>query len=456
MMLKKIARLRVPLGFVFGVLAIWLADPTPRTLVIGAIVAIAGEAIRIWAAGHLEKGREVTASGPYAWTRHPLYLGSTLIGIGLAIGAGSILVAAIVLGYLAITLTAAIRTEEAHLTEKFGAAYPEYRAGRHSVQRQFSLERAMRNREYRAAIGVLVVLAVLTAKVFAPGAAAAAVQEAQVFAPGSVSDANEQWRITFTPDGRTAYFAESEKFFPFSRKATIYMSTLRDGRWSPPVVAPFSGTHSDIDPFITPDGQRLYFSSIRPVGGVAKDDIDIWMVEGTARGWSKPVHLGPEVNSGADELYPSASADGTLYFASGPQAPAAGRHYDIYRARRAATGFSPREVLGPAINSTPAATDPGPQAAWDFNPEVSADGTLLVFTSLRPGGHGLGDLYASRFVAGKWTPAVNLGPPVNTAADEYHPTLSRDRSQLYFVRRGSAPGDFFTVPVASIPALSGK
>lgn len=167
-MLKKIARLRVPLGFGFGLLAIWLADPTPRMLGIGAVVALLGEAVRVWAAGHLEKGREVTASGPYGWTRHPLYAGSTLIGIGLAIASASAVVAAIVLGYLAVTLTAAIRTEEAHLTEKFGAAYPEYRAGRHSVARRFSLERAMRNREYRAAIGVLVVLGILLWKAGQP------------------------------------------------------------------------------------------------------------------------------------------------------------------------------------------------------------------------------------------------------------------------------------------------
>jgi protein-S-isoprenylcysteine O-methyltransferase Ste14 len=168
-MLKKIARWRVPLGFAFGLLALWLAEPTRQSILVGALVALIGEAIRVWAAGHLEKSREVTASGPYAWTRHPLYFGSTLIGIGLAIGAASVAVALLVLGYLVVTLTAAIRTEEAHLTEKFGAAYPEYRAGRHSVRRSFSLERALRNREYRAAIGVLVVLAVLAGKVLYEG-----------------------------------------------------------------------------------------------------------------------------------------------------------------------------------------------------------------------------------------------------------------------------------------------
>jgi protein-S-isoprenylcysteine O-methyltransferase Ste14 len=166
-MLRRIARLRVPLGFLFGIIVLWLATPTSTTLVIGAAIAIAGEIIRIWAAGHLEKGREVTSSGPYSFTRHPLYLGSTLIGVGLAIGSGSWIVAAIVLAYLAITYTAAIRTEEAHLTAKFGDAYPAYRAGRMSVPRAFSFERAMRNREYRAAIGIAVVLIVLLWKAYA-------------------------------------------------------------------------------------------------------------------------------------------------------------------------------------------------------------------------------------------------------------------------------------------------
>jgi protein-S-isoprenylcysteine O-methyltransferase Ste14 len=164
--LKRIARLRVPFGFGFGLIALWLAHPTARTFAIGAVIASAGELTRIWAAGHLEKGREVTMSGPYRLTRHPLYLGSTLIGLGLAVGAASAAVAIIVIAYLAVTLTAAIRTEEAHLTEKFGAAYPDYRAGRApGAHRQFSVERAMRNREYRAAIGVVLVLAVLWLKV---------------------------------------------------------------------------------------------------------------------------------------------------------------------------------------------------------------------------------------------------------------------------------------------------
>jgi protein-S-isoprenylcysteine O-methyltransferase Ste14 len=167
----RIARLRVPLGFLFGVFVLWLAHPTWRTLAAGALIAAAGEAIRVWAAGHLEKGREVTSTGPYAMTRHPLYVGSTIIGIGLSIASASIVVGALVIGYLLVTFTAAIRTEEAHLTEKFGEAYPDYRAGRAATEpRRFSLARARRNHEYRAVVGLLIALAFLAGKAFFYGA----------------------------------------------------------------------------------------------------------------------------------------------------------------------------------------------------------------------------------------------------------------------------------------------
>ena len=104
-------------------------------------------------------------SGPYRVTRHPLYLGSTMIGVGLAVASASILVAAVVGLYLLVTLSAAIATEEAHLTEKFGASYPAYREGRATgASRRFSPARALRNREYRAVIGLLAVLALLSWK----------------------------------------------------------------------------------------------------------------------------------------------------------------------------------------------------------------------------------------------------------------------------------------------------
>jgi protein-S-isoprenylcysteine O-methyltransferase Ste14 len=163
---RRIARYRVRLGFPCAALALWLAQPSPRSFAAGAIVAGAGELLRIWAAGHLVKSQEVTASGPYRFTRHPLYLGSTFIGIGFAIASRRLIPALLVVGYMAITLTSAMRSEERHLTEKFGAAYPDYREGRGPVgRRRFSLSRAIGNREHKAVLGLLVVLALMWWKI---------------------------------------------------------------------------------------------------------------------------------------------------------------------------------------------------------------------------------------------------------------------------------------------------
>lgn len=287
-----------------------------------------------------------------------------------------------------------------------------------------------------------------------PASAARTADAAEVFAPGVISDGRWQYRITFTPDGKTAYYTAADGFFPGTRRATILVSHFRKGAWSLPEVASFSGTYTDIDPFISPDGQRLYFSSIRPVDGVARPDLDIWFVERTPGGWSEPVHLGPEVNSPLDELYPSLSAAGTLYFGSGPFGPTPAADWDIYRAERSGDGFAPREKLGPAVNTELPWNPADPTADWEFNPEISVDGHTLVFASLRPGGYGYGDLYVSHLHNGEWTPARNLGPAVNTANDEFHPTLSRDGRELYFARTVFFPtfkeSDFYRVPTSAL------
>jgi protein-S-isoprenylcysteine O-methyltransferase Ste14 len=161
----RLARYRVRLGFAVAVMALLLARPTLRSLAIGAAVAMLGEAIRIWAAGHLEKGREVTSSGPYRFTRHPLYLGSSVIGIGIAIACASWIVWGIVIAYLGLTIGSAIRSEEGHLTQKFGATYPAYRDGHViDVRRRFDLARVTANREYRALLGLAAALALLAWK----------------------------------------------------------------------------------------------------------------------------------------------------------------------------------------------------------------------------------------------------------------------------------------------------
>jgi protein-S-isoprenylcysteine O-methyltransferase Ste14 len=161
-MLRGLARLRVPLGFACAVVAFWLARPTQGSLVAGIAIALVGQGLRIWASGHIEKGREVTRSGPYRWVRHPLYVGSAIMAAGFLVAARDVAVAAVVATYMIFTLLAAIRTEEQVLEDRFGSEYSAYRAGTAPpVDRPFSLARARGNREYRAVIGTLVGFAIL-------------------------------------------------------------------------------------------------------------------------------------------------------------------------------------------------------------------------------------------------------------------------------------------------------
>lgn len=160
-----LARSRVPLGFALGAGVVWLAHPTFSTLAMGGAIAALGELVRVWAAGHVEKGREVTRSGPYRLTRHPLYAGSALIGVGAAIASARWSAAALVAAYLLSTTIATIRHEEANMRAAFGDRYDAYVSSRGKpVDRPFSAERAFRNKEYRAVAGLLAVAAVFAFK----------------------------------------------------------------------------------------------------------------------------------------------------------------------------------------------------------------------------------------------------------------------------------------------------
>src|ERR1700683_3915919 len=126
-------RIRVPLGFVFAVLYFWLAWPTWRSIALGAIVVVLGLLIRALASGHVCKNEALATSGPYAYTRNPLYLGSLLIGGGFAVAARSWWVGvALVVMFFAIYLPV-IGDEEAFLRQKF----PEFEEYARRVPRMF-------------------------------------------------------------------------------------------------------------------------------------------------------------------------------------------------------------------------------------------------------------------------------------------------------------------------------
>jgi protein-S-isoprenylcysteine O-methyltransferase Ste14 len=168
-------RIRVPLGFAFAVLYFWLARPSWRFLALGTILIVPGILIRALASGHVRKNEALATSGPYAFTRNPLYLGSLLIGLGFAVAARSWWVGVIlVVMFFAIYLPV-IRSEETLLRstfpgfEQYARQVPRmfpritpYRSGNDGGS--FSMKLYLQHREYNALIGALAMAAGLIAK----------------------------------------------------------------------------------------------------------------------------------------------------------------------------------------------------------------------------------------------------------------------------------------------------
>jgi protein-S-isoprenylcysteine O-methyltransferase Ste14 len=166
-------RIRVPLGFIFTIVYVWLARPTKTSLITGALVMLPGLVLRGLASGHVQKDKQLTTSGPYAYTRNPLYLGSLMLAAGFAIAARSWWIVAIMLAMFAVIYIPVIAGEERYLRQTF-PDYDDY--SRHvprmlprltpyrSAQTAYSSARYWKHREYEASIGCVVVLAVLVVK----------------------------------------------------------------------------------------------------------------------------------------------------------------------------------------------------------------------------------------------------------------------------------------------------
>jgi Tol biopolymer transport system component len=243
---------------------------------------------------------------------------------------------------------------------------------------------------------------------------------AELFATGTISTPENELNAAFAPDGRTVYFTRTAG--AGGRFGTILVShAQRDGRWGRPTVASFSGRYSDYDPFVSPDGARLFFISNRPESGTApKSDYDIWFVERTANGWSAPRNAGPAINSANSELYPAIAADGTLYFSSCGRPDSPGR-CDLYRSQLRDGQYQSPENLGGAINT----------AASETDAYVAPDQSYVIFAAYgRADAVGDGDLYVSFQREGTWSAPRLLS--VNTKAREYCPIVSPDGKWFYY------------------------
>jgi protein-S-isoprenylcysteine O-methyltransferase Ste14 len=171
-------RIRVPLGFVFAVFFIWLARPTAAFLALSLLLVVPGLWLRAYASGYVKKNAEVTITGPYAYTRNPLYLGSMLTAYGFALASCSLWIAIVLTALFLVIYVPVIRSEESFLRARF-AGYAAYAA---RVPRliprlrpafkpagnagSFSAVLYREHREYNALIGAAAVYAVLILKLF--------------------------------------------------------------------------------------------------------------------------------------------------------------------------------------------------------------------------------------------------------------------------------------------------
>ena len=174
----KIAqKTRVPLGTLLGVLFLVLMHPSRRSLWIGVIVTLFGASLRLWAAGHIEKGRVLTRGGPYAFTRNPLYLGSLLMALGVLIGGqGYLLLPLFALFFLGFYYPV-MKAEEAELLSGHGERFQDYSRtvpmffprlhATGAGGSEFRWSRVLQNREHRTLMGLAVAELILVAKLLA-------------------------------------------------------------------------------------------------------------------------------------------------------------------------------------------------------------------------------------------------------------------------------------------------
>lgn len=231
-----------------------------------------------------------------------------------------------------------------------------------------------------------------------------------------------------TLDVDEAYFTVQS---PLGEVSVIMVSRKIRNKWRKPKIASFSGSFSDLEPFLSDDGKHLYFASNRPLtaDSTTVKDFDLWVVQRDSpkSKWSAPINLGSPVNTENNEFYPSLSLDGNLYFTS--DGPTSKGQDDIFYSARKDQGFVTPISLSDSVNT------PG----YEFNAFIAPDESYLIFSGYnRIDGLGSGDLYISfRQPDRSWTQALNMGAKVNSKHMDYCPYVDTRSQTLYFTSRRS-------------------
>lgn len=256
-----------------------------------------------------------------------------------------------------------------------------------------------------------------------------------LFAPGIISTSrNEHGVPVFHPNLKEVYWS----MFAKDSEVIMYMKE-ENGFWSAPQIMSFSGQYNDGNPFLSIDGNKLYFNSNRPLEKDGKaEDYDIWFIERIGNGWDKPRNLGPPVNTENWDCWGSAAKNGTLYYTY---------ESDIYRSGFVNGQYKKPEKLGGSISTE----------YLERGTLISPDESYLIFSSVRPGGVGSGDLYiVFKKPDGSWSDAVNMGNKINSPKLEMVCSISPDGKYLFIRTFRNGNADIYWVSAKIIEELKPK
>ncbi|MFY7672410.1 hypothetical protein ACOSP6_15120 [Tenacibaculum sp. MEBiC06402] len=249
--------------------------------------------------------------------------------------------------------------------------------------------------------------------------------------------------FTLSSNGNEAYFTIQNVN---ETKGAIVKTEKINDTWTNFEIVSFSGKHRDIEPFLSPDNLKLYFSSNRPHGKDNKQtDYDIWFVERTSinSAWSQPKNIGSPVNTTYNEFYPSVSKSNNLYYTS-DQFTAISKD-DILLSKWNGENYDQPIQLSKNINSK----------GYEFNAYISPDEDFLLYTVYgAKDGFGSGDLYVSfKNKNGEFTKRQNLGKSINSDRMDYSPYYDKTSGTLYFTSKRDNTKEIKTTDLADFKEI---
>ena len=240
----------------------------------------------------------------------------------------------------------------------------------------------------------------------------------EIFAPGLITTHYSQSYIAFLNEARVCVYSAGT-----DKGHETYYTYEKNGHWTTPQRAPFEELQGHPNYTTGPHGRKVYFHSGRPTHpDDTRQDDNIWTIEWTGSSWAEPTALPAPANSDYGEAYPSATADGTVYFFTWRREGTRGD--DIWMSRCIDGQYQEAERLPWPVN-----TD-----FIEYDPYVAPDESFLIFGSTRPGGYGNSDNYVSfRKEDGNWTLPINLGRPLNSSSWDLCANGTPDRKYFFFL-----------------------